>query len=87
MLCPECRVSVTIETRAMTDNECESLDFPVSCPLCSNVAGAPYRATTVPQSGIMILLRCKACGHEWDCMMPSSGPDAILRPRSDRRQA
>ena len=69
----------------MTENECESLEFPLMCPLCGNTAGSPYRASTVQHNGIVILLRCKACGHEWDCMMPASVPDAI-RPRTDRRQ-
>jgi transcription elongation factor Elf1 len=70
----------------MTDIECDSLVFPLECPACGRISGAPYAAATVPGNGVVIELRCKDCGHEWRCRMPHTGGDVDVQPKADRRQ-
>ena len=65
MLCSDCRISVSVAPPT-----CSSYDFPVACPQCTSLSGTPYRVSTRPNGGVLVAVKCDACGHDWHCTLP-----------------
>ena len=45
----------------------------------------PITVSTVPNGGVIVELRCRDCGHEWQCHLASDGP-LETRRKTDRRK-
>ena len=56
--------------------------FPMPCPVCNAVSGAPFRVS-VGHGKLAIDLRCNSCQHEWTASTTS--PPLVLTPKPDRR--
>jgi len=69
----------------LSDEECATLIFPLECPACKKVSGAPYRASTMLNGGVRVEVRCRDCGHDWCCTIPSQ-LDPEMRIKPDRRR-
>lgn len=39
--------------------------FPAKCPACGERHGLPISATTRPQGGVRLEIRCSTCEHRW----------------------
>jgi RNase P subunit RPR2 len=53
--------------------------FPLACPACSAVTAMPHAATTTPDGGTSVGMRCRHCGHEWRYEMEATVDLARLR--------
>ena len=61
-----------------------SLPFPLTCQQCASPSGLPAKATTLPDGGVAIDVRCRTCDYEWQCVMPPA--DLTFAPKRDRRK-
>lgn len=64
--------------------DAKDLRFPMLCPVCHDVSGAPFRVS-VGDDKLAIDLRCNSCHHEW--MISVNSPPLMLTPKADRRSS
>jgi hypothetical protein len=77
------RFDVLVLSRVVVILERPVMQFTIGCPRCDNVSGLPITASTRQEGGVVVLLRCRDCAHEWQCILPAPAPE--LQPKPDRR--